>query len=62
MEREVGPFDPELILGYVELANSEVGPDSDCPTCLSEFGNGGVFVGFTPVGSFGPVCRRCALG
>ena len=62
MSREVGGFDPGIILGYIELANSELAPGDDCPECDTPFGNGGVFVGFTPVGHFGPLCRRCALG
>lgn len=62
MRREVGDFNPSLILGYIELSNSELDQDDDCPECNTPFGNGGVFIGFTPIGHFGPLCRRCALG
>ena len=61
---EADNFSPGVVLGYVQLRDGEVDPDTDCPECSQPFGNDGVYIGFTagltqPI-PFGPVCHRCA--
>ena len=57
----VDGFDPQLVVGYVELHSGEVAPDALCSECNMAFGGRGVFLGFTAdLKSFGPVCGLCA--
>ena len=57
-------FDPDLVLGFVRLERSEVGPTDTCPQCGQDFGDAGVFLGFVAGPNwpepFGPICAACA--
>ena len=53
-------IDPELVLGYVELAGGELSPDDlGCPECGQDLYR--PHIGFTgALRPFGPVCWICA--
>lgn len=61
IEAAIGDFDPDLVLGYVQLTGGEMA-DADCPECGQPMD--AAWVGFTagpgrPM-PFGPVCGLCA--
>lgn len=61
LEDFVGDFDPALVLGFIELLSGEIAADAICPECHQEFGDLGVYLGYTAdLKSFGPVCGLCA--
>lgn len=56
----VAGWDPEIILGFVQLRRGDHLGDSTCE-CGQEFCEVGVFIGFTAdLQTFGPVCSFCA--
>lgn len=60
LEDFCGDFDPQLVLGYVELGGGEISPDALCQECNMPFADR-VFLGFTAdMKPFGPVCGLCA--
>lgn len=57
----VGDYDPQIILGYVELKGGELSIEDACPTCGQDFGGRGVWIGYrADLKPFGPVCWVCA--
>lgn len=61
VERDDG-LSPSLVLGFVELASSEIDSDIDCPECDQplERPHIGFVAGSRRPLTFGPVCYRCA--
>jgi len=61
LSQHVQDYDPDLILGYWQLSQSELSPDDECPECGAPFGDGGIWLGITAAFEvFGPVCAECA--
>lgn len=60
IEETTEDFDPDLVLGYVELKGGELSPsDADCPECGQDLER--PHIGFTGnMRPFGPVCFICA--
>lgn len=57
----VGDYEPQLILGYIELAGGELEPEATCRECGQDYGSGGVWLGWTAdLKPFGPVCYICS--
>jgi len=57
----VGDYDPGLVLGFIELIEGEIDAKAICPECHMEFGDKGVWLGFTAdLQPFGPICEICA--
>jgi hypothetical protein len=52
-------YDPDVVLGYIELKNGELDKETSCPGCGQDLEN--PFIGFDgALRPFGPVCWRCA--
>lgn len=56
------PVDPGIIIGFVELKQSELGADYTCPDCHQPRGAKALYLGYTgDFRPFGPVCEFCAV-
>lgn len=59
LEREVGGFDPDLVLGYFQVERGDLDAGATCPGCGQPMAE--VWVGITgAMRLFGPLCRACA--